>query len=62
MTQNLKLLYKILKTNGIIVANFHKNKNRDFIDKTLKIIGFKMIQSPIIESKEGHGTYVIYRK
>ena len=59
---NLKLLYKILKTNGIIVANFHKNKNRDFIDKTLKIIGFKMIQSPIIESKEGHGTYVIYRK
>gem|GEM_PF-5199684 len=58
----LKLLYKILKPNGIIIANFHKNKNRDFIDLSLNKIGFKIIRTQISERKEGHGTYVIYGK
>ena len=58
----LKLLYKILKPNGIIVANFHKNKNRDFIDQSLNKIGFKIILTQMLEKNGGHGTYVIYGK
>jgi len=57
-----KLLYKLLKPNGIIVANFHKNKNRNFIDQSLNKIGFEIIQSTILKNKEYHGTYVVYRK
>jgi ubiquinone/menaquinone biosynthesis C-methylase UbiE len=58
----LKILYKILKPRGILVANFHKNKNREFIDHALKKIGFKILKSEEIKDNEYHGTYVVYNK
>ena len=59
----LKLLYKILKPKGTLVANFHKNKNRDFIDRSLKKIGFNILTMDENKNKEcRHGTYVVYYK
>lgn len=58
----LQSLFKILKPQGVLIVNFHKNRNRDQIDQYLIKLGFKVSIPPNFTAHECHGSYVAYIK
>ena len=57
----LQTLFNLLKPGGVLVANFHKNQGRDWIDQHLSNLGFK-ISIPYKSNNKYHGSYVTYIK
>lgn len=60
--ESLQILFKLLKPQGVLVANFHKNLNRDKIDKHLTRLGFDVSIPSNFATHKRHGSYVAYTK
>jgi precorrin-6B methylase 2 len=59
----LKLIWTKLQTNGVLVANFHKNKGiEEASDCISKLGGFAEILDCPSGNAKRHGSYVAYRK
>jgi trans-aconitate methyltransferase len=61
-TLELELLWARLRSDGIFVANFHKNRGIEFANVLMRGLGatVKVLESPA--DSEIHGTYVAYLK
>lgn len=58
----LSIIPKILKSNGIVVANFHKSKNIRKISSYFVGWGFKELYFEKIKNSDNHGKYIAYVK
>ena len=58
----LDVLSNILKPQGVLVVNFHKNQGRKWADKYFTQRGFKIFVPSSFKSFECHGPYVAYIK
>lgn len=59
---SLKLLWSKLKINGLIVANFHKEQNIDYILSIIVELNGQVIHFDPLEDKFEHGKYLGFKK
>lgn len=60
--ENLNMLFKLLKSGSVLVANFHKDFGLEQANKYLVHLGFKKAPLPNITLSKRHGTYGIFIK
>ncbi len=60
--ENLQILFKLLKSGGVLVANFHKDFGREWANQYLTRLGFRLASLPKITLSKRHGSYAVYIK